>query len=91
MPSLNRPSWTIFSEEFHCPECGAEEAYQSRARGSFERYVLPLFFLQPVRCDHCYVRSYVSRAVAARMPMRPARKQPGSQDAHSTNSGTRVA
>jgi hypothetical protein len=91
VPSLNRPSWSFFSEEFHCPECGAEEAYQSRPRGSFERYVLPLFFLQPVRCGHCYLRSYVPRAVAAGVRPRPPYKQPGSQGSHSENSDSRVA
>lgn len=89
MPSTDRPSFSLFSEEFHCSECGAEEAYQSRPRGFFERYVLPLLYLQPVRCDHCYLRSYVPRTVAAR-PRRP-HKRPGSQDSRATKSDTRVA
>lgn len=76
MTLLPRPSWRPFSAEFHCRGCGAKEGYRSRPRGFFEMYVLPIFFLQPVRCDRCYLRSYVPRSVAARErtqhePMRP--------------------
>ena len=91
MPSTNRPSWNLFSGEFHCVECGTEEAYQSRPRGFFERYVLPLLYLQPVRCDHCYLRSYVPRTVAAGVRVRPPSKRPESQQGRSADSDTRVA
>jgi hypothetical protein len=63
---LTRPSWKAFSGEFHCPGCGAHEAYRSRPRGFFEAYVLPILFLRPVRCDRCYLRSYVPRSCPAR-------------------------
>jgi len=84
-----RPAWSLFFEEFHCRGCGAHEAYQSRPRGFFERYVLPVLLLQPVRCDHCYLRSYVPRTVAARE--RPPRKQPGSQPSPGPNQDSRIA
>jgi hypothetical protein len=59
------PSWSRFFEEFHCRGCGGQEAYRSRARGFFERYVLPLLLLQAVRCERCYHRSYVLRTIPA--------------------------
>lgn len=89
MPAFGRPSWSLFSEEFHCPGCAGEEAYESRPRGFLERYVLPLLFLRPVRCDHCYLRSYVPRTVAARV--RPARKHPESQHPAHSSSDSRIA
>ena len=66
-----RPSWNVFSSEFHCPGCTSQEAYRSRPRGFFERRVLPLLNLQPVRCDHCHLRTYVSRSIPVfeRMPL----------------------
>jgi len=66
-----RPSWNLFSSEFHCPGCTSQEAYRSRPRGFFERRLLPLLHLQPVRCDHCHLRIYVSLSIPApeRMPV----------------------
>jgi len=100
----SRLSWSLFFEEFHCRGCGTHEAYQSRPRGFFERYMLPLLYLQPVRCDHCYLRSYVLRSIKVRERVRPSRKPPESQawpesDAsashvsasHSTNRDSRIA
>jgi len=84
---LNRPSWSLFFDEFHCRGCGAQEAYQSRPRGFFERYVLPLLFLQPVRCDHCYLRSYVLRTIMVRERPRPPRKESASQPSSTANPG----
>jgi hypothetical protein len=55
--------WSRFSEEFHCRGCGALEAFRSRPRGFFEKFVLPIFFLQPVRCERCYQRVYVCRTI----------------------------
>jgi len=59
-----RRSWNVLSSQFHCPGCSSQEAYQSRPRGFFERRLLPLLHLQPVRCDHCHLRSYVSRSIS---------------------------
>jgi hypothetical protein len=88
---LRPPFWAIFSKEFHCPSCGADDAYHSRPRGFFEAYVLPVFLLQPVRCDRCYMRSYVPRIVRARDRVQPERKQPESQPTHGSNANTRIA
>jgi hypothetical protein len=52
--------------EFYCPDCGHTEAYISRSRGFFEKLLLPLMMLRPVRCEQCYHRSYVWRSIRAR-------------------------
>lgn len=91
MSPLARPSWSLFFEEFRCPGCGAEEAYQSRPRGFFESYLLPILFLQPVRCDHCYLRSYIPRTVVARERSRPPRKPPESEAVAEAKQGSRIA
>lgn len=44
--------------EFHCDDCGSESGFRSRRRSFFERYLLPLFLLQPVRCAECFRRDY---------------------------------
>jgi len=88
---LPRSSWRPFSAEFECRSCGAKEAYRSRPRGFFESYVLPMFFLQPVRCDRCYVRSYVPRSFAARERTQAGRKQPQNQPDATTNHTSRIA
>ena len=72
MTSHVRPFWRPFSIEFRCPNCRADDASQSRARGFFETNMLPILLLRPVRCERCYLRSYVSRWVPARE--RPQRK-----------------
>jgi len=88
---LTPPSWALFSDRFHCQDCGFDDAFRSRPRGFFEKYVLGILFLQPVRCDRCYVRSYVSRAIPVRERPRLERKQPESQPATTVNDNTRVA
>ncbi len=91
------PSWSRFFEEFHCRGCGGQEAYRSRARGFFERYVLPLLLLQPVRCERCYHRSYIFRTIPA-IERVQVRKQAQSQAGESQSDvqagskpGSRVA
>jgi len=91
MTPLTRPSWPIFSEEFHCPGCGGHEAYRSRPRGFFEAYLLPILFLRPVRCDRCYLRSYVLRSVPARERAPRERVQPHSQLETPANQNSRIA
>jgi hypothetical protein len=44
--------------EFHCDDCGSETAFRSRRRTFSERYLLPIFLLQPVRCAECFRRDY---------------------------------
>jgi len=44
---------------FHCRDCGRKEAHLSRKRSIFERLVLPVFLLRPVRCAHCFRRQYI--------------------------------
>jgi hypothetical protein len=44
--------------EFRCPDCGAEVGFRSRRRTFSERYLLPIFLLQPVRCAECFRRDY---------------------------------
>lgn len=44
--------------EYQCVDCGNETAFRSRRRTFSERYLLPLFLLQPVRCSECFRRDY---------------------------------
>ena len=46
--------------EFRCIDCGAPEGHRSCPRNSFEKYIYPIFLQQPVRCDNCARRSWVS-------------------------------
>ena len=79
-----------FAREFHCRGCGGHDAYQSRPRGFFERYLLPVIFLRPVRCDRCYLRSYVLRTVVARERTLPS-KSLESQPSPDPNQHSRIA
>jgi len=40
------------------PRCAGTEAFLSRPKNHFEKYVLPLFLLRPVRCGGCGCRQY---------------------------------
>lgn len=91
MTSLIRSSWAPFSREFHCRGCGGYVAFRSRPRGFFEKRVLAAFFLQPVRCDRCYLRSYVPTSVQARERPQLQREQPESQPSANSNVSRRVA
>jgi hypothetical protein len=44
--------------EFHCEDCGSDVGFRSRRRTFSERYFLPVFLLQPVRCAECFRRDY---------------------------------
>jgi hypothetical protein len=44
--------------EFHCDDCGSDVGFRSRRRTFSERYLLPVFFLRPVRCAECFRRDY---------------------------------
>jgi hypothetical protein len=56
----NSPDQIWFQKyfEFHCDDCGNDTAFRSRRRTFSERYLLPVFLLQPVRCSECFRRSY---------------------------------
>jgi hypothetical protein len=86
---LSSSSWGRFFEEFHCRGCGFQEAYRSRPRGFFERYVLPLMWLQTVRCERCFHRSYTLRGIG--VLDRPRGKEPRSQPPEQSNRDNRVA
>jgi hypothetical protein len=49
------PGW---SPSFRCRDCGSSAGFHSRPRTLVERYVLPVFLLQPVRCGDCFRRDY---------------------------------
>ncbi|MBZ5680000.1 MAG: hypothetical protein LAO24_07835 [Acidobacteriia bacterium] len=50
--------WFRELAEFHCPECGSKVGFRSRRRTLLERFILPIFLLQPVRCGECFRRDY---------------------------------
>jgi len=43
---------------YYCHDCGSDVGFRSRRRNFAERYILPLFLLQPVRCGQCFRRDY---------------------------------
>ena len=51
------PGWR-FAPPYRCDDCGSEIGFRSRRRTFMERYLLPLFLLQPVRCGECFHRDY---------------------------------
>jgi len=44
--------------QYRCRDCGSEVGFRSRRRTLTERFILPLFLLQPVRCGECFRRDY---------------------------------
>jgi len=85
------PSWGRSLHEFHCKHCGAHQAYRSRPRGLFEKRVLPLFLLKPVRCENCFHRVYVFRSVRALERPIPVRKLALSEQVPVSSPGERIA
>ena len=51
------PDQSLISR-YCCRDCGSEVGFRSRRRTIIERFVLPVFFLQPVRCGECFRRDY---------------------------------
>ena len=51
------PDRLLFSP-YRCRDCGSETGFRSRRRTLTERFILPLVFLQPVRCGECFRRDY---------------------------------
>jgi hypothetical protein len=48
----------LLFEPYRCRDCGGETGFRSRRRTFSERFLLPLFLLQPVRCGECFRRDY---------------------------------
>jgi hypothetical protein len=44
--------------EYQCNDCGGDKGFRSRRRTFSERFLLPIFLLQPVRCGECFRRDY---------------------------------
>ncbi len=72
--SADQPGLSRFLQ-FRCEVCGSGRGYRSRPRTVSERYLLPLFLLQPVRCSECFRRDYRALfiPVKERLP-EPAKK-----------------
>jgi hypothetical protein len=66
----SHPLWFQKYLEFRCSDCGSDTGFRSRRRSFSERYLLPIFFLQPVRCAECFRRDYrlVFMPVKDRLP-----------------------
>lgn len=56
----------MFSSQFRCPDCGCTEGFRSRRKTLIEKHILPLLFLQPVRCAKCFRRSNASSFATVR-------------------------
>ena len=49
---------SLFSRAYRCHDCGSEMGFRSRRRTFSERFILPIFLYQPVRCGECFRRDY---------------------------------
>jgi DNA-directed RNA polymerase subunit RPC12/RpoP len=52
--------WLQRQFEFRCRDCGSKAGLRSRSRTFGERYILPTFLIQPVRCENCFRPEYCS-------------------------------
>jgi hypothetical protein len=70
---MNDSPDTPFAQPYRCHDCGSEVGFRSRRRTVTERYILPLFLLQPVRCGECFRRDYrlIFTPVRERLPEAP--------------------
>jgi hypothetical protein len=66
--------------EFHCGDCGSDTGFRSRRRTFSERYLLPLFLLQPVRCAECFRRDYRLIFMRVRDRLENAPAKPAASD-----------
>jgi len=77
---FNPGSWF---HPYHCRDCGSDVGFRSRRRTLSERYLLPLFLMQPVRCGECFRRDYrliftqVKDRLAAATGKLPTISEPG--------------
>jgi hypothetical protein len=74
------------TKSYRCRDCGSEVGFRSRRRTLTERFILPLFLLQPVRCGECFRRDYrlIFTPVRDRLSDTP-RIMPGKQPAATSN------
>ena len=56
----------MFRKHYQCPDCGGSDAFHSRRRTFLEKYLLPVFLLQPARCVNCFRRTSVSMLISLR-------------------------
>ena len=72
-----KQAWFQSFIEFRCDDCGSDTGFRSRRRTFSERYLLPIFLLQPVRCAECFRRDYrlLFVPVKQRLP-EPVKKMP---------------
>ena len=61
-----RQPWLQQMIQFRCRDCAGDVGFRSRRRTFSERYILPLFYLQPVRCAECFRRDYRLMSVPVR-------------------------
>jgi hypothetical protein len=61
--------------EYQCSDCGSDKGFCSRRRTFSERFLLPLFLLQPVRCGECFRRDYQLIFVPVQQRPQEMRKQ----------------
>ena len=54
------------AKPFQCRDCGSVDGYRSRPRTFSERFLLPAFFLRPVRCADCFRLYYLPVFVQVR-------------------------
>jgi hypothetical protein len=80
------PDRTLIPPYF-CRDCGSDVGFRSRRRNFAERYLLPLFLLQPVRCGECFRRDYrlIFTQVRERMPEPVKMPLPKQTDASQSN------
>ena len=70
---------------YHCADCGSDKGFRSRRRTFTERFLLPLFMLQPVRCGECFRRDYRLIFTPVRRRLSETTKiMPGKQSATSS-------
>lgn len=55
---MTESSDSRFTQLYRCRDCGSDVGFRSRRRTLTERYILPLFLMQPVRCAECFRRDY---------------------------------
>lgn len=74
-----------FAQTYICHDCGSQVGFRSRRRNFFERFLLPLMLLQPVRCGECFRRDYRLIFTAVRDRLSETRKIPSSKQAVPAN------
>jgi hypothetical protein len=80
-------------EPYRCRDCGSDTGFRSRRRTFSERFLLPLFLMQPVRCGECFRRDYrlIFTPVMDRLSDTPTRIMPGKHSATASTSNRNVA